>query len=234
MKPIIGILGVPFHDNEDDKVVALFSDYINVVFKKDCIPFMINPVANIDYFGTKVSEIAPLTDKEKEIYDQMVDMCDGIIMPGGYRMYEFDTYIIKRAIEKDIPVLGICMGMQLLANIDNNGYSLEENNTEINHKQPNVKYAHKVNILENTKLSNIITEKEISVNSKHRYHVSKVNNFIISAYSEDGLIEAIELPEKRFVLGVQWHPEKLFEFDNSSNEIFNAFVDEVKVYKKSR
>ena len=51
----------------------------------------------------------------------MVDLCDGIIIPGGYRIYEFYKYITEYAIKKDIPVLGICLGMQTLSRIDNNG-----------------------------------------------------------------------------------------------------------------
>ncbi len=232
-KPIIGILGLPLHDDENYNIIAIFSDYKNAVIKKDCIPFMISPTLNIDYCGTKLSEIPELTEKEKELYREMVDICDGIIMPGGYRMYNFDEYILKYAIEKDIPVLGICLGMQLLANIDNNEYCLETNETNINHKQPNVNYTHKINILDNTILSKIMKEKEINVNSNHRLHVPKVNKFRISAYSEDGLIEAIEMPNKRFVIGVQWHPERLIEFDSNANQLFDAFVNECS-YVKSK
>lgn len=233
-KPIIGILGIPLYDNEKSNIIALYSDCKNAVVEKNCIPFMIFPLLNIDYYGTKLSEIPALTDKEKEIYREMVDMCDGIIMPGGYRMYNFDEYVLKYAIDKDIPVLGICMGMQLLANIDNRTYCLEVNETEINHKQPNEKYIHRVKILDNTILSTIIKEKEIKVNSNHRFHISKVNKLKISAYSEDGLIEAIEMPNKKFVVGVQWHPEKLIEFDNNANQLFDAFVKECSYIKSKR
>ncbi len=233
-KPIIGILGTPLYDDEKNNIIALFSDYKNAIVEKNCIPFMIYPLLNIDYCGTKLSEIPPLTDKEKEMYREIVDMCDGIIMPGGYRMYNFNEYVLKYAIDKDIPVLGICMGMQMLANIDNQIYCLEANETEINHRQPNVKYVHKVKILNNTMLSTIIKEKEIKVNSNHKFHVSKVNEFKISAYAEDGLIEAIEMPNKKFVVGVQWHPERLIGFDNNANQLFDAFVKECSYVKNKR
>lgn len=233
-KSIIGILGIPLYDDEKYNIIALYSDYKNAVIEKNCIPFMIPPLLNIDYYGTKLSEIPALTNKEKEIYREMVDMCDGIIMPGGSRMYNYDEYILKYAIDKDIPVLGICLGMQLLANIDNQTYCLETNETEVNHKQPKKKYIHKVKILDNTMLSTIITKKEIKVNSNHGFHVSKVNEFKISAYSEDGLIEAIEMPNKRFVVGVQWHPEKMLEFDDSANQLLDAFVKECSYTKSER
>ena len=233
-KPIIGILGVPLYDDEKNNIIALFGDYKNAVVKKNCIPFMIFPVLNVDYYGTKLSKIPALTNKEKKMYREMVDMCDGIIMPGGDRMYNFDEYVIKYAIYKNIPVLGICLGMQLLANMDNQSYCLEENQTEINHARPKEKYVHKVKILDNTMLSTIIKEKEIKVNSNHKFHVSKVNKFKISAYSEDGLIEAIEMPNKKFVVGVQWHPEKLIEIDNNANQLFDSFVKECSYVKEKR
>lgn len=227
-RPIIGILGVPTYDEENESVIALYNDYKNAVVKGGCIPFMICPLLSIDYYGTKMSNIPELTDEEKVIYKEMIEMCNGLIIPGGYRMYEFDKYVVNYAIKKDIPILGICMGMQLLATIDNDSRCLEINETNINHKQRNQKYVHKVKILEDTLLNDIIGKKEINVNSRHRYHVSKVNNFTISAYSEDNLIEAIELKDKKFVMGVQWHPEKMIDFDESAKKIFDEFINNCK------
>ena len=233
-RPIIGILGVPAYDDEKNSIIALLNDYKNAVVKKKCIPFMICPLLNIDYYGTKISDIPDLTEQEKKIYKEMIDMCDGIIMPGGYRMYNFDEFMVKYAIEKNIPVLGICMGMQLLANIDNGSYCLEANDTNINHKQQSENFVHNVNIVNNTLLSEILNEKEIRVNSNHRYHVAKVNNFTVSAYSEDGLIEGIEMPNKKFVVGLQWHPERMIEYDENANKIFDKFVDECNNIKSKK
>jgi putative glutamine amidotransferase len=60
------------------------------------------------------------------------------------------------------------------------------------------------------------------------YHVTYINNFIVSAYSPDGLIEAIELPDKDFVLGVQWHPEKMVKYDVYANKIIDGFIEKCK------
>ena len=131
-----------------------------------------------------------------------------------------------------MPVLGICKGMQLLASIDNGKECNQLINTSIEHRQKGKRYVHRLHIIDETLLSSIITEENILVNSKHRYHVTKTNKFKVSAYSEDGLIEAIEMPNKKFVLGVQWHPEKMYYYDENADKIFKRFVKEVNNYSK--
>jgi len=78
----------------------------------------------------------------------------------------------------------------------------------------------------------IISSSNIKVNSRHRYAITKVNNFIISSTSEDGVIESIESKDKTFVIGVQWHPEKLIDIDEPSNKLFDRFIEECKIHKK--
>lgn len=227
-KLIIGIIGIPSHDSEDKKITLMFDSYKNAIIKNNCIPFLIPSLLDIDYASTKLSEISPLSDNEKDTYKQMVDMCDGLIIPGGSRMYNFFDYITRYALEKDIPILGICMGMQLLANIDNNSNVLVKNETCINHRQVDINYAHKVKIIKNTILEDILKTDIISVNSRHLYNVSKVNSYKISAISEDGLIEGIESINNKFVIGIQWHPEKMINYDINSNKIFERFIEECK------
>lgn len=226
-RPVIGIPGVPVDDQEKLSVVALYDDYRKMLMAKKCIPFMLPPYKDINYYHTDLKEIEELTEDEIDMYRKMVDMCDGIIIPGGYRMYNFQSFIINYAIEKDIPVLGTCLGMQILANMDNMENVLKEDETG-KHKQRGVDYVHNINIVPNTLLSEIIKEKEIAVNSVHKYYVSKTKNLIVSAYSDDGLIEAVEMPNKRFVVGVQWHPEKMFRYDLNANKLLDKFIDECK------
>ena len=227
---VIGIIGIPSYDDEHFLTISMYANYKKILVSKNCIPFMISPLQNIDYQDKELSEIPPLTEEEKDMYEEMLDMCDGIILPGGYRMYNFYEFIARRALQKDIPVLGTCLGLQVLAKIDNGDNLLVLDETG-NHKKRDEKYAHSVNIVKNTLLSEILNKDRIEVNSVHRYCVSHVNKFNVSAYSDDGVIEAIELPGKRFVLGVQWHPEKMVEYDTYANKIIDRFIDECKNYK---
>lgn len=121
----------------------------------------------------------------------------------------------------------------MLASIDNRMRdemikSNAKNNTAIDHHQREQKYVHSVAIKENTLLRKIIGKNKIQVNSKHNYHVQTTTEFVVSAYSEDGLIEAIEHPNKEFVVGIQWHPETMIDYDESANKILDAFISACK------
>ena len=221
---VIGIVGVPAYDDENFNIVALYDDYKKMAIEKNCIPFVIPPIKSINYIETKAEDIEPLTEDEKDMYREMIDMCDGIILPGGYRIYDYHNLIVNYALEKNIPILGTCLGMQILACIDNGEYCLEKN-IDDRHRQRGVQYAHKVKIVKDTLLSDIVGVDEVEVNSMHQYHATHVNKFKISAYSDDGLIEAIELPGKDFVVGVQWHPEKMMKYDLNANKLIDKFVE---------
>ena len=174
-----------------------------------------------------------LTEKEMDMYKEMIDMCDGLLLPGGTRICSYHKFITHYALEKNMPILGTCLGMQVLACIDNVDRCIEKNIND-DHKKLGIKYAHKVDIVDNTLLSKIVGEKTIDVNSAHSLHITHVNKFIVNAYSEDGLIEGIELPGKDFVLGVQWHPEKMFEYDKYGNKIIDTFIGECEKYRESK
>lgn len=155
-----------------------------------------------------------------------------VVMDYGFHVlmwYEYDTFIYQYALEKNIPILGICAGMQMMASIDNRmrDESIKynaKNDIETNHHQENQRYVHGINIIDNTQLKEIVGKNQIQVNSKHNYHVQTTTNLVISAYSEDGLIEAVEHPNKEFVIGVQWHPETMLDYDESANKIIDAFI----------
>ena len=118
--------------------------------------------------------------------------------------------------------------MQILAAVDYNT-SRKKNtqliNSEINHSQYENNYAHDINIDKTSFLFKIIGKEKIKVNSRHKYSVIDLNKAKIAAKSEDGIVEAIEFQNKKFAIGVQWHPEDLFETDENMLNIYNFFID---------
>lgn len=228
MKPIIGVIGRPDIASDDDKVVCIWESTRRAIIKKGGIPFLILPNQDIEYESIKPKDTPRLTENEKHDLKRIVDMCDGLLLPGGYKWYEFDEFIYNYALEKDLSILGICAGMQMMCRIAQNNINknvVVKNETEINHHQREKKYVHNVNIINDTRLSKIIRKRKIKVNSKHNYHVISSANLIVSAYSEDGLIEAVEYKNKKFVVGIQWHPETMLDYDIYANKIFDEFIN---------
>ena len=170
------------------------------------------------YYNSKICDIPNLSIDELKDMRKSLSICDAIIKPGALRIYGYERYIYNYALEKDIPYLGICAGMQLMANTEN-----IKNDT--NHFQD-----HYIKILENTLLSEIIGEKEILVNSRHNYHIKNSGENSVCALSNDGIIEAIYNQNKKFHLGVQWHPE-LLECENSY-KIFRKLIKNAEKSKK--
>ena len=115
--------------------------------------------------------------------------------------------------------------MQLLCLYDRS-FKGEKNNSNINHYQDNDDdLTHRIKIKKNTKLYEILKKEEIEVNSFHNYHVAEpTEGLVINATSEDNNIEGVELKDKTFIMGIQWHPEISYDFDENSKKIIDYFI----------
>ena len=193
-----------------------------------------------------------LDDTEKAVKESLG--CDGLLLPGGADIepslygrereekcgkpnelrdkYEFLIY--NEFVKTDKPILCICRGFQLL-NVANGG-TLHQDIADIkkcSHSDflKRAKPIHKVSINENTKLYEIFGKAETGVNSLHHQAVEKVGgNINVSAVSEDGFVEAVELRDHNFCIGVQWHPEHMSKKDALQQNLFNQFVSACKKY----
>ena len=201
------------------------------VTKMGGIPLLILPIYKIDMNLKKLYSQEELKDLES-----ILSFCDGFILPGGDTWYRLDEVVIDYAIRRDKPLLAICLGMQALSKVlsgeKEKAYdNTIKNNTLINHLEPNKDYVHSVIIDKNSKLYSIIGEEKIWVNSRHSYHVPELDNTLVSARSSDGLIEGVELKDRKFIIGVQWHPESNLE-DKHSKKLFKSFFDNFKYSQK--
>lgn len=194
-----------------------------------------------------------------ELLDIYVDDIDGLLITGGAfdvapSLYgdkathetvstkddrtAFEMAMLQGALKRDVPVLGICGGQQLL-HVALGGKLIQhipaEVETSLAHEQPNPRdeIGHDVNIVEETLLHRIIGETKIGVNSAHHQAaMDEPKGLKINARASDGVIEGIEAINMSFCLGVQWHPE--FEITTADTRIFAAFVEAGREYAAKR
>ncbi len=224
----MAVIGIPMKYSrlEDGRCILYLSERLRrTIQKANGFILPIVQVQDCDYCDTHFNEFEKLNDLEKQSIDKYLDMVDGVIFPGGNKVTPFDVYLLERCIERKINVLGICLGMQLMSCYKEN-FKVNKNDSSMEHYQKSdLGFSHKVKINKNSKLYKIIGKEEIEVNSFHNYHISANENYRISAESEDGLIEGIELDGDVFNIGIQWHPEISYDFDDNSRKIIDYFIN---------
>ena len=192
MKPIIGIISREYISETNKKINTIYNDIINSIIKSGGIPIGIPINKNITNY---------------------LNICNGFIFQGGDDINNHNLKTIKILKEKNIPTLGICLGMQEMFYQDN---LIDIPNHHIN-------ILHEINIKKDTLLYKILKKDKILVNSRHKSAIKKTN-YQVSSISKDNIIESIEIPNHKFFLGLQWHPENLYDIDPNSKKIFDYFI----------
>ncbi len=218
----------------DECALAIEEAYRCAILNAGGIPVTIMPMVDVCYYGTKLSETPKMTNEEEKMFKSELDLLDGILLPGGNKMCEHDFYALEYAIEKDVPILGVCLGMQIMSCYHDKVFVEPNNENGLDHRVIDKDYVHSVTIKKDSLLYQIIGKEEIMVNSLHRYHALDNENYQVVAYSSDGLIEAIEYPKCTFHLGVQWHPERLYKIDDKEKKIFDIFIEAAKAYQTKK
>jgi gamma-glutamyl-gamma-aminobutyrate hydrolase PuuD len=129
-----------------------------------------------------------------------------------------ETALLREALDRDLPVLAICRGLQLL-NAVLRGTLVQHIE---GHRCPKQQEVHPITITSHSRLESILGVDEYVVNSRHHQCVDKVaSGLVIVARAQDNVVEALDMPGKRFVLAVQWHPED--RTDGPDAKLFEAF-----------
>lgn len=233
MKPIIGITSAwsyeTWGDCEKEKgYYYVGKPYVEAVYKAGGLPLIIHPYT-----------------KEEDL-DELLESLDGILFSGGGNArkftpenlpdmrtqqperYEFENKLMGKAYELGKPILGICRGFQMI--VEHFGGSLADEVIS-GHKQtaPSHEPWHLVSINKDSSLFKIIEKESWNVNS---IHIQKVENmpkgFIVSAKTEDEVIEGIEAEDYPFLFGFQFHPELLRE-DRAALGVFDKFINTAKL-----
>jgi putative glutamine amidotransferase len=237
MRPIIGITcGTSDLDSNDNTIP---NSYIGAIE---------------DAGGTPI--ILPLVKKESSFAD-FIDIMDGLLLSGGVDLDpsffgeepqpalgridadrdRTEMFLATKALEANIPILGICRGIQLL-NVAAGGTLYQDIYSEcsnlLKHRQtaPGTHATHVIDIKKGSRLLDIMGQTRIKVNTFHHQAVKKVApDFIVSAVASDGIVEGIE-STKYFAIGVQFHPERMWQNNPPVTALFTALIDAARLYKQ--
>jgi putative glutamine amidotransferase len=229
MRPLIGI--TCDYDSADPSRFWLREAYAAAVLAAGGAPALLAPLP-----GLKVADVAGnmagfvITggdfDIEPHYYGEEPLPGLGKLNP---RRSRFELELVRWAVGNDLPLLGICGGIQAI-NVECGGTLYQDLRTQfpgtaLNHERGRNARAHAVSLTPGTLLAGLLGKTEIETNSTHHQAVKgAAAGFIVNAAAPDGVIEAIESRSARFILGVQWHPESLYVDDPIWLKLFEGLV----------
>ena len=229
MRPLIGITSSYNWDNHSHTIP---NSYVDAVERGGGTPVILPPTFQIDV-------------------EQLLEVLDGLVLTGGVdvdpQLYgespipnlgkvdpkrdHFEMEITRKALSIGKPILAICRGHQVL-NVALGGTLYQDVPSQvegsIKHyaKTPLYYPSHSVEVKEGSRLHGMFGKEELGVNSFHHQAVKDLGEGLVArAWAPDGVIEAMELPGDAFVLGVQWHPERMI--DGEMLKIFQGFVQAI-------
>jgi len=191
-----------------------------------------------------IALILPPDDVVAESPDERLDMLDGLslaggsdIDPGSYgakphpetrntrpERDRFELALGTRALERDMPVLGICRGMEMLNVIQGGTLNQHLSGLELHRHTPGVFTDHRVRLEPGSLAERVVGNEHTEVKSAHHQGLEVLGEGVVaSGYADDGVVEAIDLPGQRFAVGVLWHPE-----EDEQSRVVGSFVSEAR------
>lgn len=191
----------------------------------------------------------PLTTDQETIF-RLADALDGFLFTGGQDLNPalygeemelsgelcnerdvMEKILFQRVLELDKPAFGICRGLQLF-NVLLGGTLYQDIPTQLRHSQikhkqhpPYTQPSHSVSVVGGTRLHKILQKDTLRVNSYHHQGIKTISDQLVPmTVADDGIIEAVSMPNKKFVFAVQWHPELTYQMDDDQFKLFLALV----------
>lgn len=187
---------------------------------------------------------------QSSLINEYLNRLNGVILPGGFYPFPASCYgeqpqreevvhprvafemdFIKAILDRDVPVLGICAGMQVMgaamgATIFRDVHTAVATTIDHLNEKPAEEVAHDVSVMPGTRLHQITGVDTMGVNTAHREALVEIpDGAVLSAVAPDGVIEALEIPDRRFALAVQWHPEFFLRDGNPNRALFSALIE---------
>lgn len=228
MNYIVGVM--PLFD-ENKNSIWMLPQYLDLLEQYNLVPFIFPYTTNKTVLSTLLKHVDGLLftgghDINPIYYNQQRnDKCGDSLDTRD----ELEQYLFLEAVAKDIPMLGICRGLQLF-NVLSGGTLYQDLPTQyqsdIKHTQkpPYDIPIHKVNFPEGTDFAKWFGIHEYEVNSFHHQAIQELGpNTEILAISEDGLVEGIKIKKLSFAYAVQWHPEYMSHQDNCTKALLEEF-----------
>lgn len=220
-KPIIGIVSKHIAENNIRPNAYIRDEVKQAIFDNDAIAIgILLPKDEVLDVGDKWSNNLSISEYNNLI--AQINLCDGVVFQGGEVCDNYEMIIAKYCYEKDIPVLGICCGQNVIVRALG-GTTTYVSNPE-NHNKNMKEYVHNIKIIQPSKFYNIVQSKEIKVNSRHKRTIDKSPFLDQVAFCEDGYADVVESKNKKFYIGVRFHPESLYKIDENMNNIFKYFI----------
>ena len=224
-KPIIGIPSKIQNRREGDlwHRQEVVDEMRYLIVRHGGIAIMLMPSEEtMEFNKSDLGDDKVLSNEEIEDLHSQVDLCDGIILQGGDYSCAYEVEIVRYALEKNIPLMGICAGFNNILRAL--GSNIREDLSG-SHNIYDKNYRHPIRIEKGTRLYDLVGAEQYEVNSFHTMVADKemVEPYArISACSMDGLVECFEVEEKKFVMAIKWHPELMK--DDYVDRLFHEFI----------
>ena len=225
-RPIIGIIGKvqPQYGEDIWHRIDEVDEIRYLIVKNGGTAIMLLPTEiTLKFNDNDIEYNTVLSDEEKNELYRQIDLCDGFILQSGLYSANYEIEMAKKIIELDKPLIGICAGFNNILRAI--GTDVIEDKTK-SHDIYDKEYRHEISIIKGTKLFDLVKKEKYNVNSIHSMIAPKGNvekYARISAISYDNLVESFELDNKKFVMGIKWHPELMLE-DEFSDKLFKKFI----------
>lgn len=235
MRPVIGIpCQADFREGSKRPIYGNNRTYVHAVEDAGGLPILIPMLRDLHNL------------------EDLLPRLDGILFSGGIdiqpslygeqtlpelsefdrQLDEFEITVANWALQEDIPILGVCRGMQLL-NVVLGGSLYQDISSQrpksLEHRRrdmPRTALTHEVMVEEGSLMEQVLGTRQLWINSLHHQAVKEPGKGVrISGVAEDGIAELLEVPEHRFLLGVQGHPEEIYGQIEFFSKLFAAFVN---------